>query len=483
MNRRDILRGAALTGAAAVLTPETLWAAAANDWTLGLADVEADIAPTGLTLVHGRAPTDLKGTLFRNGPAKFRRPGGSVGHWFDGDGMVRKFQVADGQARLSARFVDTVKRRQDTAANAVITPGYGTAAGAGARVGSADDANAANTSVMMAGGELWALWEGGSPTAMDPASLETRGFKTISPDMKGMPFLAHPRVQPDGTVWNLGLAGKRAVVWNLSPDGALRKAEVITLPRAGYMHDFTATARSLIIILQPWVQQGMRMPIASTMAWRPELGVQVLVLDKNDLSKRRLFELPPFFFFHLGDAWEEVDGTIRFDACIDKDPFGTAANGGAILRGERLRAAPPRRALITLRADGRADMAAETVSAEFPRSDPRFAGLTRRYSVHLTNERPDRPLFQAVAVRDWKKDKDHVFDFGARHLVEEMVFAPRPGSSAELDGWLVGTTINLDARATELHVFDARHVDRGPLATWRAPVALPVTFHGVFVGA
>lgn len=225
------------------------------------------------------------------------------------------------------------------------------------------------------------------------------------------------------------------------------------------------------------------MPIASTMAWRPELGAQVLVLDKNDLSKRRLFELPPFFFFHLGDAWEEVDGTIRFDACIDKDPFGTAANGGAILRGERLRAAPPRRALITLRADGRADMAAETVSAEFPRSDPRFAGLARRYSVHLTNERPDRPLFQAVAVRDWKKDKDHVFDFGARHLVEEMVFAPRPGSSAELDGWLVGTTINLDARATELHVFDARHVDRGPLATWRAPVALPVTFHGVFVGA
>jgi carotenoid cleavage dioxygenase-like enzyme len=336
---------------------------------------------------------------------------------------------------------------------------------------------------MMAGGELWALWEGGSPTAMDPASLETRGFKTISPDMKGMPFLAHPRVQPDGTVWNLGLAGKRAVVWNLSPDGALRKAEVITLPRAGYMHDFTATARSLIIILQPWVQEGMRMPIASTMVWRPELGAQVLVLDKNDLSKRRLFELPPFFFFHLGDAWEEVDGTIRFDACIDKDPFGTAANGGAILRGERLRAAPPRRALITLRADGRADMAAETVSAEFPRSDSRFAGLARRYSVHLTNERPDRPLFQSVAVRDWKKDKDHVFDFGARHLVEEMVFAPRPGSSAELDGWLVGTTINLDARATELHVFDARHVDRGPLATWRAPVALPVTFHGVFVGA
>ena len=70
------------------------------------------------------------------------------------------------------------------------------------------------------------------------------------------------------------------------------------------------------------------------MAWKPELGTQVLVLDKDDLSKRRLFDLPPFFFFHLGDAWEDADGTVRFDACIDDDPWGTAANGGAILRGE-----------------------------------------------------------------------------------------------------------------------------------------------------
>ena len=122
MDRRDILRGAALLAGGALLTPEVVWAAAANataaDWTLGLADVEADVAPTAMTRLHGRAPPDLKGALFRNGPAKFHRPGRSVGHWFDGDGMVRKFQIADGQARMAARFVDTVKRRNDTAADA-----------------------------------------------------------------------------------------------------------------------------------------------------------------------------------------------------------------------------------------------------------------------------------------------------------------------------------------------------------------------------
>ena len=314
MNRREILSAAALLGGASLLSPEAVWAAAANakaaDWTLGVADVEADIAPTALTRLHGRAPAELKGTLFRNGPARFRRPGGAVGHWFDGDGMVRKFQIADGQARMAARFVDTPKRRRDTAANAAITPGYGTAAGPGAQLSGPDDANAANTSVMMAGGELWALWEGGSPTVLDPASLETRGFKTLRPDLKGMPFLAHPRVQPDGTIWNLGLAGSHAMIWRLGPDGALQKAEMIILPRGSFMHDFTATARHLVIVLQPWIQQRLSMPISTAMAWKPELGTQVLVIDKDDLTRRRIFELPPFFFFHLGDAWEERNGTI-----------------------------------------------------------------------------------------------------------------------------------------------------------------------------
>ena len=481
MNRRDILRGAALLGGATLLSPEAVWAAAAGDWTLGFVDVEADIAPTGLQRIHGRAPAGLEGTLFRNGPARFRRPGGSVGHWFDGDGLIRRFSIGDGKASLAARFADTPKRRADTAANAVITPGFGTAAGPGSALSGPDDANAANTSVILAGGELWALWEAGSPLAMDPQTLETRDFKTLRPDLKGMPFLAHPRIEPDGTIWNLGLAGKQAVVWRLGPDGALQDAQVIALPRASYMHDFTATERHLVILLQPWIKDSFRMPYASSMVWRPELGTQALVIDKADLTRRRVFELDPFFFFHLGDAWEEADGTIRFDACIDDNADGVAKSSLKLLNGQAMTGvAPPRLAQIVLRADGRASMTRLTSTAEFPRSDPRFAGRRRAFTAHATNQRPDRPLFQGVAVRDWARDREQVFDFGADHLVEEMVFVPRKGSGAEFDGWLVGTSVNLKARATELHVFDARRVEAGPLVSWRAPMALPVTFHGCF---
>ena len=75
-----------------------------------------------------------------------------------------------------------------------------------------------------------------------------------------------------------------------------------------------------------------------------------------------------------------------------------------------------------------------------------------------------------------------MFDFGADHVMDEMVFVPRPGGSAENDGWLVGPSINLAARATELHVLDAARIEDGPVASWRAETALPVSFHGIWQG-
>jgi all-trans-8'-apo-beta-carotenal 15,15'-oxygenase len=482
MNRRSFLTAAAGVAALA-LNPDVLYAASAGagDWTLGFADVEADIAPRGMSLVDGKPPADLAGVLYRNGPAKFHRPGGSVGHWFDGDGMVRRFGLNDGKATLSARFVDTPKRRADTAANAVVTAGFGTAPGKGAGVQSADAVNAANISVMMAGDDLWALWESGSPVVMDPDTLETRGFKTLGPNLKGMPFLAHPRFEPDGTVWNLGVAGHKAVVWTLNPVGDLRSAAMIDLPRASYLHDFTATARHLVIVLQPWIQTRFITPVVDGYSWQPGLGTQILVIDKADLTKRRVYETETFSFFHMGDAWEEADGTIRFDICTDPDPSFGIEGGRALMQGRRPAAsARPSLALIGLHPDGKTSLERPGVVAEFPKSDPRFAGLARRFSAGLGDGPGDNPMFQSVVVRDWKRDRVEQFDFGDRFLAEEVVFVPRPGGSAEFDGWLVGTGVNLDVRATELHVFDARRVAAGPVARWRADVVLPVSLHGVF---
>ncbi|RYF94001.1 MAG: carotenoid oxygenase [Caulobacteraceae bacterium] len=485
MDRRAFLTALAATSLA-TLTPEAVLAAsaAANPaWAPAVGDIEADLAPRSLKLVHGKAPRGLAGTLYRNGPAKFRRGAGpNATHWFDGDGLVRAFRIRDGRAGLAGRFVDTFKRRQDEQFGAMVGAGFASTARPGATVRSADDSNAANTALLAIGGELLALWEQGSPYAMDPDTLATKGPKTYRPDLAHMPFLAHPRIEPNGRVWNLGVAGKAALVWTLNADGRLEKAQMIALPRASYIHDFTATARHLVIVLQPWVQDKAVMPFVDSMSWRPEMGTQVLVVDKDDLTRRRLFDLPPFFVFHLGDAWEEADGTIRFDACIEQDAGFATIGARELIALKTPKMATTALAMITLGADGKGRLETTPLRAEFPRADARFAGSGRsRTIVNTIGGGPGKPFLQGVAVSDWRTGKADVFDFGPDHCAEEMLFVPRPGSGRELDGWLVGTSLNLKARATELHVFDAGHVADGPVCSWRSDVALPVGFHGAWI--
>jgi all-trans-8'-apo-beta-carotenal 15,15'-oxygenase len=474
-NRRQFV-GTGLLAGAAIITPDMALAGASPaGWAAAVADVEADIPEEVLKLILGKVPTGLNTTLYRNGPAKFRRGGSAAGHWFDGDGLVRKFRVDDGQATFAARFVDTPKRRLETKLNAIVQPGFGTASGDGAVINGPDDTNAANTSVMVSGGQLLALWEGGSPVMMDPETLETKGFKTYRRDLKQMPFLAHPRMEPDGTVWNLGGNGKRTFVWKLNPDGSLADTNMVPLDRNSYFHDFTATARHLIIVMQPWVQDGLKFPLSTAMAWKPELGTRVLVIDKDDLTKRRVFELPTFSFFHLADGWEEKDGTIRFDGCIEADPtFGQRA-ASALLRGEHIKAPTPMLTQIVLRPNGTAEMQMARVAAEFPSNDKRMAGRARRFTSHVTGYR-QTPFPHAIAMWDWSMGRDDKFDFGDHQLVEEFLFVAK--GEGERDGWLMGTTLNLNEHKTELHLLDAQRLFDGPVATWQASLALPLTFHG-----
>jgi carotenoid cleavage dioxygenase-like enzyme len=482
-SRRALILGATTM----VATPDVSWAAkalaVASDWSLATADVEADLAPRALRLVRGRAPAGLAGSLYRNGPAKFRRPGRSAGHWFDGDGLIRRFRIEDGKASLAARFADTPKRRQEERMGAMLMPGFGTSGDPRAELGGPNDANASNTSVMPVGNKVWSLWENGSPMALDGQTLQSEGFVTLRPDLKGMPFSAHPRIEPDGRIWNLGISGKKAMVWRLSVAGALEAAEMVELPRASYLHDFTATARHLVIVLQPWVRERNSFPLATSYDWKPETGTQVLIIDKANLSKRRIVELPPFGFFHLGDAWEEADGTIRFDVCAYPNMRFAATGASDLLDSKYDGGGIPAMAMAVLPMKGPGRLVKAGVGAEFPKSDTRRAGLPRRFTVHTAGDTPGRPMATGVGVTDWKSGRTRTFNFGAHHVADEMVPVPKPGSTGEEQAWLIGPTINLKAGVTELHILDMAKVEDGPVATWAADVALPASFHGRWKGA
>jgi carotenoid cleavage dioxygenase-like enzyme len=191
-----------------------------------------------------------------------------------------------------------------------------------------------------------------------------------------MPFLAHPRADPDGTIWNLGVAGSKAMLWQLAPGGALAETRMLELPRASYIHDFTATARQLVIVLQPWIATRSVLPYNQALEWKPNVGTLVLVIDKADPNNRRTVELPPFSFFHLGDAWEEQDGTIRFDACVYDDPRFAVSEASELLTG-RGRLSAPELSMVVLPPSGAGRVERTATFAEFPQGDKRRAGSRR----------------------------------------------------------------------------------------------------------
>ncbi|MEM5515740.1 carotenoid oxygenase family protein [Henriciella sp. AS95] len=454
-------------------------------WHLGYHTAPAGgFDPAPMRLVYGRAPAGLEGTLYRNGPAQFLYGEDDyASHWFDGDGMVQRIEISDGRAVHSGRFVDTVKRRIEQAEGRFMAPGFGTMGDPDYPVMGPDDVNAANTSVIVIDGELHALWEAGSAIAMDAKTLETKGPKTWRDDLAGMPFLAHPKTEPDGTVWNLAMNGPNVGVYQIAASGALTSFGVLNIGKAAYIHDWAMTERHLIIMVQPWINEALRPPVVEGFEWRPEEGFQFLIVDKDDFSNRRWVQGPARAFYHTGAAWAESDGTIRLDAALYRNPVLGPGGGVDEIRGKM----PAREdrfvsdlTQIVLPVSGDAKLMETGLDGEFPQVDPRRHGLPRRLTALVAGQAETHPGATALSVHDWDSGRTDTFDFGPSRMVEEFLFVAKPGSQAEADSWLVGPVLNLKTGTSDICVFDAAHLSDGPVCIWRGERAWPLGFHGTW---
>ncbi len=490
LSRRLFLHSGLMTGAALAVAPKVFAEPTLPGWHVGYANAPAAGYPqAAMKLVRGKAPAGLAGTLYRNGPAHFRHGDAFATHWFDGDGMVQRIAIGDGKAVHSGKFVDTPKRRAEMAAGKFLAPGFGTVGDPSYPVGSSDDVNPGNISVMMSGGELLALWEAGSPYRMDPVTLETKGLKAFRNDLKGMPFLAHPKREPDGRVWSLAMNGRRVGIYNINPDGTVAGFGMVDIGAACYMHDWTMTDRKLVILCQPWVQTKNIPPFIDGFVWKPEEGMKYLIVDKDDLTKTRWAQGAARSFYHTGAAWEESDGTIRLDAAFYPEPVLGSGGGSSEIRGKyegdevssklTMAVIPPAKDGVS----GDVKLVETAIIGDFPQVDPRRHGLSRKLTTMVTGSVDGQPGANALAVQDWSSGKSQVHEFGHDYMVEEFLFTPKGSGAAEEDSWLIGTAINTKLQRSEVHVFDAGHVADGPVAVWQADYAWPLGFHGTWAGA
>jgi carotenoid cleavage dioxygenase len=487
-NRRQFLSFAALglassSALADSLTYRSFHAALEQNVQLSAyADNTGDLA--GNATVLGRLPSDLNGTFFRNGPGRFELGGERYHHWFDGDGFAQRWQIDGGKVSHLGRFVATRKFVDESKAGQFLYPAFGTFIDRkGAR--SNDALNVANTNLLPFNGRLYALWEGGSATEMDPQTLDTRGIKTWRADLKSMPFSAHPKMDPDGGLWNFGTlpGANRLIVYRLSAAGEVQRTATIAVPELNMVHDFVVSGRHLIFLVPPYDwQPADKASMVENMHWNPQRPLRVVVVAKDTLELRQVFELPARSVFHVGNAYEDGACT-RLDAVLHE---GDALRKvGLPMRGERRMVTdnPSATVQITLDyASGQAREARLFGVSEFPRVMPQVVSARHRKLLVLGASGREL-ILDSVNLLDTDSGKVDGYAFGPGWQVEEHVLVPRRGARSETDGYVVGVAQDTRHGQSVLTVFDAHNIKAGPTALARLPYRAPVCFHGNFLAA
>ncbi|WP_019960242.1 carotenoid oxygenase family protein [Woodsholea maritima] len=498
LSRREALHGMMAMGAMAGLTRaswgqsqtgDPVWQAfeaAKRDHpeALGLSTQPSAGRAGQARLIEGRWPEDVQGVLFRNGPGCFDRDHWRYRHWFDGDGFIQRWQVGPQGVEHKGVFVQTQKWQEEEAAGRFLRPSFGSLPPGDLGLGSTTDMNVANTSVMMAGSQLWALWEGGAPWALDPHTLSTQGEVNLGEGLGGVPFSAHPKIDPKtGDIWNFGQdpMGARLILWRLGADGAVKSVRILEGVPAGMIHDFMITERYLVFIIGgPWMSD-LRLPFLESFAGDQSRPMRAIRVDKNDLSDRKDWDLPPGCVFHFGGAWEEGDGAIVCDAALYKDAGFVLGGAYDLMRGDFSGARNSHSCLtrIELRPQGRVDLSAyEDCAFEFPQIDPRCVGQKRRYSWGVAQIDLDRALSGGLARRDLETGALALLDMGAERIMEEPLFIPK--GAGEGEGYLIATALNTKTQVSELHLFDAQALGQGPIAISALDYATSLGFHGTW---
>ncbi|MCR9278573.1 MAG: carotenoid oxygenase family protein [Pseudomonadaceae bacterium] len=511
--RRDLLKGGiatmaglaggpALASAATQLAPPSsvdvsrkarfAKALADNPYLLGYASADQEVFGPTTVAFTGKFPKELSGVLFRNGAGGHEIGDYRYEHWFDGDGMLQRYSIGEGKLQHRGRFVATRKRTKEQAAGRALYPGFDSIPPDPAGMTSPDDVNPANISVLNHHGKLFALWEAGSPYEIDPDTLETRGIHSFSEETQGVPFSAHPRVDPDGNLWNFGYfsSANLLILWHIGPDGSLKKAGTVKVAPMSMPHDFVVTQNHIVILIPPLNHESSSepKPFLAQHVWHPEQATRALVIDKNDFSSVKTLELPAQWVFHYGNGYDNGKGVITFDAARADDPSVMFDQFREIMVGNVIPDIPARHCRYELNLN--TGKATETYllpagsSTEFPTIDPRLSGLKHSQVTCLAYAGGDRSSnghLNSVArlnidSGDWQR-----YRYPDHELPEEHLFVAAPGSEPDSKGWVIGSFLDVRSKQTGLNVFNAQAIADGPIAQARLPYALPLGLHGKFV--
>ena len=431
--------------------------------------------------VEGRIPTDLRGTLFRTGPGVRERFGRPIPHAFEADGVMSAVRFRDGAAHGAVQIVQSEGYLEEEQAG---RPLYSTAASwldRGRALFSGRGKATGNTSMWQWQGRLFALMEGLGPVEVSPQTLKTLGEQ----DLDGViprAFSAHPHYVPQRRAsFNFGCRyGQNMEIdlFVLPDSGPARLLTTVTVANNAMVHDFVATDTHLLLLVCPAHLQSLRAMLGigsldTWYRWTPDAGTVAIAVPIDDPERARRFVVPPFWFWHTGNAWSSGDVLYA-----DLSWYPDSASLAAIGTSDEASATPAlHRCQLNLSTGQWDHHPIHEQAVDFPQVHPAALG------------RPHRTTFAAAQL----STSDHIgiarLDDGdlslwhadAHEQASEPILVPR--SSAEDDVWVL--TLVHDDRVDRscIAILDGQHLSDGPVARAWFDQPLPLTFHGTWMAS
>ena len=317
---------------------------------------------TRATIVRGKVPEWISGSLYRNGPGKYEFGDKEYAHLFDGHACVHKFTIDNGEVHYSNRMLAT-ETFQKTLAEKRLYPMFGTSDLCSNVFGrlksfffSQDTMKIDNTNVniMPFGSEhLYALTESNMICKLDPQTLDILERVDVT---KALPSatttIAHPHLddlyEPGswitmGMNMSSGWPHHEFIVHKLvenetGTDKLQEHSRVLaSIPSShkhkrkplSYAHSFGLTEHYVVFLEQSlivdfekyFVNLVKNKPFDACMVMEPATITRIHLIERKSgrVLKCRLHTDPLFCFHHI-NAYETPDGKAMHVDLITYDP-------------------------------------------------------------------------------------------------------------------------------------------------------------------
>ncbi|CAK6972489.1 beta-carotene oxygenase 2b [Scomber scombrus] len=304
------------------------------------------------TVITGKIPGWINGSLLRNGPGKFEIGNNKFNHWFDGMALLHQFRISEGQVTYKSRFLASDSYQANKEYNRIAASEFGTITMPDpcknffqrflSRFELPKPTDNANVSFVTYKGDYYVSTETNIMHKVDPETLETTKKVDWSKFIVVNGATAHPHTEPDGTTYNMGNSySPKGAYYNIirvpptkeAPEETLEGTKVLcSIPsvdktKPSYYHSFAMTENYVVFIEQPIKMDLLKIvtgnltgkSISDSFFWDPKHNTIFHLIHKQTGKVSSVkYHTKALSTFHQINAYEE-DGFLIMDMCASDD--------------------------------------------------------------------------------------------------------------------------------------------------------------------